>query len=106
MDKSCLSEFEQSDQGGVVDTITCVVEQGPIWVGDLPSKHARNVLVQSGHIVPILVKAEDGYYAATHKGRDLYKALYGTSLGGGADTVAEAMAHRLSDRALHRAKGV
>lgn len=91
--------------GAEIDTLIALVEHGPLWDGDVPSKCGRDDLIKDGLAVRILVNSEDGYTAATYRGRDAYKERYGTSLGGVADTVAEARANRLAMRAIKSATG-
>ena len=88
--------------GAEVDTLVALVESGPLWDGDLPSKTARDCLIDRGFVTRIVVHGEDGWQAATYSGRDAYKATFpGTD--GPADTVREARANRLARRAIHNA---
>lgn len=89
--------------GAEIDTLIALIEHGPLWDGDVPSKRGRDDLIDRGLAVRILVNGSDGYTAATYRGRDAYKERYGTSLGGVADTVAEAMANRIAMRAIKSA---
>lgn len=84
--------------GGEVDTLVALVENGPLWDGDVPSKAARDSLLQLGFAVKVVVKGEDGWQAATYRGRDAYKAMFGHS-----DTIKEAKAYRV---AQHSIRGV
>lgn len=88
---------------GELDTLVALVERGPLWDGDIPSKLGRDSLLASGLAVRIVVRGADGHTAATYSGRDAYKRHFGSSLGGGADTIHEATANRLASRALRRA---
>lgn len=90
--------------GGEIDTLVALVEEGPLWDGDVPSKAGRDALISSGLAVRVVVKGEDGNTAATYAGRDAYKSYFGTSLGGPADTIAEAKASRLARRAINNVK--
>ena len=58
------------------DTLIALVEQGPLWDGDVPSKQGRDSLVRRGLAAKVIVKGEDGWQAATYAGREAYKALY------------------------------
>lgn len=91
--------------GAELDTLVALVECGPLWDGDIPSKVGRDDLIERGLAVRVIVRMEDGYTAATYAGRDAYKEHYGTSLGGGADTLAEARANRIARRAIRSAGG-
>lgn len=86
--------------GAELDTLIALVERGPLDPGDLPSKAGRTALLDRGYAVMVLVNGQDGFTAATYKGRDAYTAHFGTSLGGQADTVAEAKANRIAQRAI------
>lgn len=86
------------------DTLVALVEHGPLWDGDIPSKSGRDVLIDCGLAVRVVVKMEDGYTAATYAGRDAYKLLFGSALGGLADTMAEARANRIAARTISSAQ--
>ena len=58
-----------------VDTLLCAFNQGPLFDGDLPSKEARNTLIDKGYICKIIVKGEDGFNACTQKGALANKLL-------------------------------
>lgn len=90
--------------GAEFDTLIALVERGPLWDGDVPSKVGRDYLIEQGFAVRVVVSLEDGYTAATYKGRDAYKAEFGTSLGGAADTMQEARSNRIAQWVLLRAK--
>lgn len=84
-----LQPFEMND------TMVTLVEDGPVWDGDMPSKTQRDELIKLGYAVCVVVKGDDGYTAATIKGRDWYKQVFGRS-----DTIAEAKAWRLARTTL------
>ena len=88
--------------GAEKDTLIALVEQGPLWDGDVPSKQGRDSLVQRGLAARVVVKGEDGWQAATYAGRDAYKALY-PGPDGPADTINEAKANRTTRRAINSA---
>ena len=82
--------------GGVLDTLVALVENGPVWAGDLPSKSGRDMLVQSGLAIPTVARTKengwgDGYTAVTFLGAELYKRYYGNST-----TINEARMHRVA----------
>ncbi len=62
--------------GSEIDTLVALVECGPLWDGDLPSKTGRDALIAQGLAVRVVVKGEDGWQAATYAGRDAYRALF------------------------------
>ena len=74
--------------GAEIDTLIALVEQGPLWDGDVPSKSGRNSLLERGYACKIVVRGEDGYQAATYSGRDAYNRLFG------GNTMSESMAIR------------
>jgi len=85
--------------GAEKDTLIALVEQGPLWDGDVPSKAGRDALLAQGLAARVVVKGEDGWQAATYAGRDAYKALY-PGPDGPADTIAEAKVNRQTRRAI------
>lgn len=86
------------------DTLVALVERGPLWDGDVPSKAGRDSLLSQGLAVRVIVKGEDGWQAATYAGRDAYKAMY-PGPDGPADTIHEAKVNRTTRRAIRKAKG-
>ena len=86
--------------GGEIDTLVALVESGPLWDGDVPSKVGRDDLISRGLAVRVVVKGEDGFTAATYAGRDAYKAEFRSEATGRADTIAEAKVNRLAQRAI------
>lgn len=96
-------EFKQYEHvvhsGALLDTLIALVELGPVWAGDVPSKMGRNELIALGLAFPTLVQGEDGFTGVTYKGRDLYCYYFEKS-----DTVAEAKAFRLARRTLRSMK--
>lgn len=89
--------------GAEVDTLIALVENGPVWDGDLPSKSGRDGLIARGLAVRVVVEGEDGWQAATYAGRDAYKARY-PGPDGPADMLAEAMLNRQVLRTINSAK--
>ncbi len=75
---------------GWKDTIIALVENGPLFDGDVPSKHARDSLIEGGYVCRVIMEGEDGYNAATHKGGALYKQMVGV------ETLKEAIEKRKS----------
>lgn len=87
--------FTSPADGAMIDTLVAMVEQGPVWAGDVPSKAARADLIDLGLAQYVMVKGEDGFSAATYKGRDVYCYIYGK-----ASTTAEAKANRIAGRTI------
>ncbi len=79
--------------GAEVDTLVALVEQGPLWDGDVPSKTGRDRLIDRGLATRVVVKGEDGWTAASYTGRDAYRALY-PGPDGPAETIKQAMLMR------------
>lgn len=88
----------ENKDGFCLDTLTALVENGPLWDGDVPSKAGRDELLATGYAARVLVKGEDGFTAATYKGRNLYNQHWG------GNTVAESKANRQAHRAILRAQ--
>lgn len=89
--------------GAEVDTLIALVERGPLWDGDVPSKCGRDGLIERGYAVRVVVKGEDGWQAATYAGRDAYKDRY-PSADSPADTIKEARINRLALRTINSAR--
>jgi hypothetical protein len=85
-----------------IDTLVALVERGPLWDGDVPSKSGRDALIAKGLATRIVVRGEDGWAAATYAGRDAYKARY-PSADSPADTINEARINRIAKRAINKA---
>ena len=79
--------------GAERDTLIALVERGPLWDGDVPSKQGRNSLIERRMATKVIVNGEDGWQAATYAGRDAYRALY-PGPDGPADTISEAKVNR------------
>ncbi|HHA2844576.1 hypothetical protein [Stenotrophomonas maltophilia] len=90
--------------GAALDTLIALVEEGPLWDGDLPSKRGRTELLDLGMAVCIVVKGQDGYQAATYAGRIAYCGLFGE------ERMDAAKAARIAGRefrnAIHRSRDV
>lgn len=91
--------------GAELDTLVALVEHGPLWDGDVPSKAGRDDLIARRLAVRVVFKGQDGYTAATYAGRDAYMAQFGSAVddNGTADTISEATANRLARRAIRSA---
>lgn len=57
------------------DCIRASYRSGPLEDGDVPSKIARDKLVEGGYMAKVVVNGEDGYNACTHKGAWSYRLL-------------------------------
>lgn len=89
--------------GAETDTLIALVECGPLWDGDVPSKGGRDGLIERGYAVRVIVKGEDGWQAATYAGRDAYKDLF-PSVDSPADTMKEARINRIALRTINSAR--
>lgn len=85
--------------GSEIDTLVALVECGPLWDGDLPSKTGRDALIAQGLAIRVVVKGEDGWQAATYAGRDAYRALF-PGPDGPAETIRQAKINRQVRRAI------
>lgn len=88
--------------GAELETLIALVERGPLWDGDVPSKSGRDALISQGLAARIVVRGEDGWQAATYAGREAYKAAF-PGPDGPADTIKEARINRLTRRAINSA---
>ncbi len=88
--------------GAETDPLVALVECGPLWDGDVPSKSGRDSLIAQGLAVRVVVKGEDGWQAATYAGRDAYKTLF-PGPDGPADSIKEAKVNRTVRRAINSA---
>jgi len=88
--------------GSEIDTLVALVECGPLWDGDLPSKTGRDALIAQGLAIRVVVKGEDGWQAATYAGRDAYRALF-PGPDGPAETIRQAKINRQVRRAISSA---
>lgn len=75
-------------EGGLSETLIHVVEEGPLYAGDLIAPSIRDDLLKAGLVCMVPVKGEDGFTAATHAGKLLYLKVFQ------ADTIKEAMEKR------------
>lgn len=89
--------------GAEIDTLIALVEAGPLWDGDVPSKAGRDSLLHKGLAFKVIVRGEDGWQAASYAGSSVYKALFPGPLGP-ADTLTEARSNRLAQNAVSLAK--
>jgi hypothetical protein len=71
-----------------------LVENGPLYDTDVTNLEARDDLLLSGLATRIIVKAEEGWSAATHKGRDAYEEFFH------GETLKEAWAGREAMRVI------
>ena len=81
------------------DTLIALVEQGPLWDGDVPSKRQRDELIEHGLCAKVVVRGEDGYNAATYAGREAYVAMLES------DDFAQAKAKRIAHSFMVRSMG-
>lgn len=91
--KAIVAKVQKS--ASLRDSLIALLETGPLWDGDVPSKSGRDELIEMGLAVRIVSKAEDGYTACTYKGARIYCHMYG------ADTIHEAKKNREVTFSLH-----
>jgi hypothetical protein len=65
----------QAMTGGERDTLRAAFKSGPLYDGDVPSKSARDALLEAGMIAKVVVKGEEGYNACTYRGSAAYRLL-------------------------------
>lgn len=65
-----LPKSANNRRGWCFDTLYCLLFQGPVWDGDVPSKAGRDDLIERGWAVRVVVAGRDGYTAATYAGRE------------------------------------
>lgn len=92
--------------GAEIDCLVGLVERGPLWDGDVPSKRGRDDLIEKGLAIRVIVAGRDGYTAATYEGRDAYKIHFGSALNGVAGTIEEAKANRQALQAIAKATAI
>lgn len=61
--------------GREYDTLSGLVQHGPLAVGCEPSKAGRSDLIQKGLCVAVVVKGDPSHYAATNDGWEVYRML-------------------------------
>ena len=84
-----VKEFDPENlTSGQLDTLIAMVENGPLFDGDVPSKVARDELMDNGYAVKVACKGEASHNAANDKGCTLYAKHFGC------DTISEAMKKR------------
>jgi hypothetical protein len=107
--ENAILEAAKSLSGAAKDTLVALVENGPLYDGDVPSKSGRNellhlrILGKYQVITKALVKGEDGFQVATYTGASLYKALFTDDPY--SVSIREAKAARLAKRAITVAMG-
>jgi len=92
------------DEGAALDTLIALIECGPVYDGDVPSKSGRDLLFALGMAIRCVAATErngwsDGYQVANCLGRDVYKYLFGEST-----TLLEAKAFRQAGLAIRKLK--
>lgn len=55
------------------ETLHCLVAQGPVWDGDVPSKTGRTSLIAYGLASKALVRGEHGYQVANYVGATVFR---------------------------------
>ena len=74
--RSCALVIDVQEMDSAArDCIRAAYRSGPLEDGDVPSKIARDKLVESGYMAKVVVNGEDGYNACTHKGAWAYRLL-------------------------------
>ena len=89
----------ENRDGFCYDSLIALVEQGPLWDGNVPSKSGRDDLIAHGYAIRVINNGEEGFTAATPLGAQFYinHVAPGSSL-------KEAIAKRRANWAIMRAK--
>lgn len=58
-----------------LETLRFLHNKGPIWDGNLPSKSARDTLVEKGLAIRMIHQGQGGHQACTDRGRGLLRAF-------------------------------
>ena len=58
-----------------IDTLACLVREGPLEEGNLPSKVQRDQLSALNIITPVMVKGKPGWWGATYGGERVLKIV-------------------------------
>lgn len=74
--------------GNLTDSLIALLEAGPLWDGDVPSKSGRDSLIEMGLAVRVIMKGEQGYTACTYTGGQVYCNMYG------GDSISESVGNR------------
>lgn len=97
-----LPRSSENKDGFCLDSLIAIVEQGPVWIGSVPSKSGTYDLIDHGLAIRTVLGGEEGFIAATMAGVEKYKNYYEGS------TLSEAKANRIVKRtmsdALYRAR--
>lgn len=75
-----LPKSSNNRKGWCYDTLKALVEEGPLWDGDVPSKAGRDDLIDRGWAVRVRLGGYDGYTAATYAGSDLFRNYEATKV--------------------------
>jgi len=76
MKNACALIIEvQAMDSGRRECIRAAFRHGPLLDGDVPSKAARDTLLDEGYMTKVVVGGNDGYNACTHKGAWAYRLL-------------------------------
>lgn len=72
-DDCCREAWKMMSSAGRAE-LQQLVEQGPVWDGDVISKQARDDLLKCQLASRACVKGEQGYTVANYRGWDVYKS--------------------------------
>jgi hypothetical protein len=81
---------------GWTDTLIALIEKGPVYDGNIPSKVARDALIERGFAAYVIIGQQEGGCVATYYGRELYCQLVD------APSLKEAIAKRQAQSILKR----
>lgn len=66
-----LKDLKHILSPGMIEQLEQLVNQGPVWDGDVIAKSLRDTLIELGLATRVCVKGEQGYTAATYLGYEV-----------------------------------
>lgn len=97
----CAWVARQHIDGATIDTLRALIEVGPVWDGDLPSKAGRNTLVELGLAAKCVCKGRQGFQVATYRGWSVYHAQIDSENGAGQSIGMQAQTIQATDAKDH-----
>lgn len=100
--QDALHDVAQRMPADARETLRALLTNGPLSDGDVPSKQGRDWLLEASCASKIIVGGQDGYQAATYKGRDVFRHLFIDPDGKIPETLLEALSLEETHRVLRR----
>lgn len=79
IDQEKISVIASGLTSCMLDTLVGLVEEGPLWSEDVPSKLSCDALIAVGLAFNTVVRMQKGYIAASSLGADVYMHYFGQS---------------------------